>query len=597
MLVPVATLPLLQIALWACVAVLLAATAITLRSRWANRRPMRRCVLLSTAAHLVLIALAASVRFAAVPPGDGFSPPVRITLVAPLPRADQVQASPAVEPVEIAPEPIEQAVPVPVPEPTEPKPATQDSVAREIPDAPPLLDAPTVPTHTKFEPAIESPMPADTQPTSPATEAVATGAAAAALENSADAPAPITPAEATPAASPAAATEQVVATPSPAAAATPPPQPLADRVRPDRLQSVLEQGGSRETEQAVAEALEWLAYAQSGDGRWDASRWEGGREMYVLNHNRKGAGRNADTGISGLALLTFLGAGHTHLEGGYQKTVNGGLHFLIQQQAADGNLAGDATDFARTYCHSMATFALAEAYALTRDKRLEPPVRKATEYLVRTQHAPSGSWRYDTGQPGDLSQLGWVIMALRSAELGGVVVPETTWQRIEVFLSQVVRGQHGGLASYQPQSAASVSMTAEGLYCRQILGKPLAGRALDEGIQAMTSELPGSGPINYYYWYYATLSLHHAQHETSLASAGWRNWNEHLKHKLVSSQVGEGTNRGSWSPNSLWGGYGGRVYSTAMAAMCLEVYYRYGSAGEGGVPWMAGRPRAAEIRR
>jgi hypothetical protein len=25
----------------------------------------------------------------------------------------------------------------------------------------------------------------------------------------------------------------------------------------------------------------------------------------------------------------------------------------------------------------------------------------------------------------------------------------------------------------------------------------------------------------------------------------------------------------------MWGGYGGRVYTTALAAMCLEVYYRY----------------------
>ena len=32
---------------------------------------------------------------------------------------------------------------------------------------------------------------------------------------------------------------------------------------------------------------------------------------------------------------------------------------------------------------------------------------------------------------------------------------------------------------------------------------------------------------------------------------------------------------GSWDPDTVWGGYGGRVYTTAMAALCLEVYYRY----------------------
>ena len=32
---------------------------------------------------------------------------------------------------------------------------------------------------------------------------------------------------------------------------------------------------------------------------------------------------------------------------------------------------------------------------------------------------------------------------------------------------------------------------------------------------------------------------------------------------------------GSWDPICIWGGYGGRVYSTAMSALCLEVYYRF----------------------
>ena len=44
---------------------------------------------------------------------------------------------------------------------------------------------------------------------------------------------------------------------------------------------------------------------------------------------------------------------------------------------------------------------------------------------------------------------------------------------------------------------------------------------------------------------------------------------------LVNSQVSDGPEAGSWEPNCVWGGYGGRVYSTAIAAMCLEVYYRY----------------------
>jgi len=32
---------------------------------------------------------------------------------------------------------------------------------------------------------------------------------------------------------------------------------------------------------------------------------------------------------------------------------------------------------------------------------------------------------------------------------------------------------------------------------------------------------------------------------------------------------------GSWDPDPVWGGHGGRVYATALAALTLEVYYRY----------------------
>jgi hypothetical protein len=161
------------------------------------------------------------------------------------------------------------------------------------------------------------------------------------------------------------------------------------------LQSVIEQGGSPETEQAVARALEWLSFAQSVDGRWDASRWEGGRERMVLNHNRGGAGHDADTGITGLALLTFLGAGHSHTDGGYREQVARGLNFLINSQQADGCLSGQATTYAKTYCHSMATFALAEAYAMTGDKRLEPSVRGGVEFIVRNQ--PASHTRFGDG--------------------------------------------------------------------------------------------------------------------------------------------------------------------------------------------------------
>ena len=111
-------------------------------------------------------------------------------------------------------------------------------------------------------------------------------------------------------------------------------------------------------------------------------------------------------------------------------------------------------------------------------------------------------------------------------------------------------------------------MTAEGLACRIFLGEDNR-LATTEAASFLMHELPGDGQINLYYWYYATLSLHQLQDEN------WQLWNAALQQRLLRGQRVEGPHSGSWDPDTVWGGFGGRVYSTAMAALCLEVYYRY----------------------
>ena len=254
------------------------------------------------------------------------------------------------------------------------------------------------------------------------------------------------------------------------AASSPESSAYAMRGTPGRLGLIEWQGGNAQTEAAVVAALSWLARSQSADGRWDAVRFGAGQEQKVLGQDRGGAGRNADTGVTGLAILTFLGAGHSHQQGDYQNTVERGLEFLIRSQAADGSLFGEATLYAQMYCHSMATFALAEAQALTGDARLQPAVAKAVAYCLRAQHTTTGGWRYRPNEIGDTSQLGWQMMALASAERAGLNVPSQTWTRVGRFLHSVRRGNHGGLASYRPDGPPTTSMTAEAFYCRLLLG-------------------------------------------------------------------------------------------------------------------------------
>ena len=151
--------------------------------------------------------------------------------------------------------------------------------------------------------------------------------------------------------------------------------PVAPRYRlrdPEKRWEVAKRrGGTKSTEAAVEAALKWLARNQEPDGRWSAAKHHAGRGGVVEGQQRHATGLQADTGVSGLALLALLGSGHTHQRGSHQQTVQNGLEFLLRQQRSDGCLAGNSTTFAQMYCHGIATLALCEAYAMTQDPRLE----------------------------------------------------------------------------------------------------------------------------------------------------------------------------------------------------------------------------------
>jgi hypothetical protein len=347
------------------------------------------------------------------------------------------------------------------------------------------------------------------------------------------------------------------------------PDPYRLRVAPNREGVVQSHGGTGETEAAVKAALRWLADNQSADGRWDPRVHGAGKDDNVLGRNRQNAGSKADTAMTGLALLAFLGSGHTHLEGPYRDDVRRGLEFLMLTQLPDGNLGGQAAAFEFMYSHAMATCALSEAYGMTHDQRLRDSVRRAIGYTIAAQDLKGGGWRYKPGDAGDTSQLGWQLMSLKSAELAGISIPSNTRQGIIKYLQSVSSGKSGGLASYRPGEPATRSMTAEAMVCWQFLGLPREHPACNEAGDFVMGELPGEGTYNLYYWYYATLSMYQLQ------GNHWQRWNEALRHELVNRQIKTGVLAGSWDTNDLWGGYGGRVYTTAMATLMLEVYYRF----------------------
>ncbi len=338
------------------------------------------------------------------------------------------------------------------------------------------------------------------------------------------------------------------------------PDGLAREISPYKLRQEAKEnvayleglGGSSATQGAVDKALDWLTRHQEPDGRWSIDK-HGGKAGH-------------DVAASGLAFLCYMGWGAKHnAPGPYQQPAAKALAWLCAQAKPNGDIRGAGGDM---YDQGIAGIALAEAFALTKDESLRPVVAKVVDFIVKAQHRETGGWRYQPGQPGDTSVFGWQLMALLSARMSGIEVPQETVTLAESWLTRVGGGQHGGLYGYENKSPKP-AMAAEGMFCRQIMGVAADDPRMVETAAFLTADPPQANKVDMYYCYYGTLAMY--QHR----GPAWDKWNEQLKTVLPPLQATTGDDAGSWGPHGGHGGQMGRVVSTAMATLSLEVYYRY----------------------
>jgi hypothetical protein len=339
---------------------------------------------------------------------------------------------------------------------------------------------------------------------------------------------------------------------------------LAARDPRVRVELIEQEGGTTMTEAAVSRGLRWLSTQQNSDGGWGLR------------------GRNSDSAGTSLALLPFLGAGQTHQTGIYRDEVSKGLRWLVDKQKADGDLRHGTSSNEGMYAHGQAAIVLCEAYAMTGDEQFRIPAQKAVDFIVKAQHS-AGGWRYEPGQPGDTSVVGWQLMALQSARAAKLTVPDSTLELAGQYLDSVspagsrdrTAGEmpltEGALYAYQAGGAPTQTMTAEGLLCRMYLGwNKHDNPGLNDGVKWLADHhLPRPEVTNMYYWYYATQVMHH------YGGPQWERWNLHMRNTLTETQEFDGQHAGSWAPGGPHGSRGGRIYMTSLATCTLEVYYRH----------------------
>lgn len=342
---------------------------------------------------------------------------------------------------------------------------------------------------------------------------------------------------------------------------------MAPRTPKSRAELGAMYGATLESEQAVEMALAWLAEHQQRDGSWsfdltiDPCR---GR----CSHSRL-AGDNATpaTAATGLSLLAFLGAGYTHREGKYAEVVRRGVYYL--RDVARPATHGVDLQAGSMYGHGIATLALTEILAIDRynnqvDADIKELVEDAILFTLVAQH-PKGGWRYVPGSPGDMTISGWQILSLVSARYGGIGLRTTTLSDAKDFVHSL--SNEGSYEFGYITKRAEPTTTAIGLCLLMYLGESPHPTPFSRALSRMAAR--GPKKIDVYHDYYATMALHNARHPD------WDRWHKPLRDHLVRTQATTGHEKGSWHFKDHHGDVGGRLYTTAMAAMILEVYYRY----------------------
>ncbi len=324
-----------------------------------------------------------------------------------------------------------------------------------------------------------------------------------------------------------------------------------------------------EVNQALTKALDWLARTQTKEGYWSTSE--------------------SDIGISGLALMAFLGA--DCIQKDYTPKIRAAVNFLKSKYHPSSNYESGskerayyggliASAYSIMYEHAISTLALTEAAVNLNNFSLEPIIEDALQLIIRvqnTEHKPGalggpvnaqsnyyGGWRYNPDSiESDISVSGWQILALKGALSAGFEIPEWSLPKAAHFLRACYDKDEQAF-TYQPgDRGIGCARTGIGALGLQLCGYPddpfiqPALRFMQNNPPLWVVEDPGEG-WPFYYWYYGTRAMLKAGGED------WRIWKTWMCRLLIDNQ----NDNGSWDSDQKEAGMG--VYTTSLGTLMLE---------------------------
>jgi len=324
---------------------------------------------------------------------------------------------------------------------------------------------------------------------------------------------------------------------------------------------------------SVDKALQWLKRNQRGDGSW------------------KYNGDDRRIGIAGLGLLAFLAHGETLSSEKYGKTIDKAINFLISKQKPNGAICLFTENKFTLHCpyeHAIATYALAEAYGMTRLPELKPVMDKAVKLIIDKQQV-GGGWdyyyrSYAESKRRDTSLNGWHVQALKAAEIAGSKVPGIK-ESMEKAVKDLKDYFNGATSMFWYESKTKDTertLSDERLLNNTaiaVLALQLTGHGEDDEVKRGLNALK-SASCNWYNkvriswlygWYYITQAKFHG-------NSNWEKWNNQFANTLTSNQQPDGHWDGSRidNPDKHYSNEHryGPAYNTILAALTLQVYYR-----------------------
>ena len=325
-------------------------------------------------------------------------------------------------------------------------------------------------------------------------------------------------------------------------------------------------GGDPKSEEAILKGLRWLKAHQNSDGSF---------------------GQRYQTAMTGLALLSFMGHCERPTSKDFGDSVRRAIDFLVSVGNQRGGRISRLDGQPWAYEHGIGTYALGEAYILTKDPKIAEVFKKAVDIIIQGQGA-DGGWMYELNKavPSDTSVTGWQVQALKAAHLSGLDLPGVE-QAMKKAVDNTMRcrGPKGGFGYRGPGDKPS--LTSVGVVILQIVKRERGQnvrQALDfyfDGKDAPNFNYD-AGDADLYSWYYG------AQACFQQGGSAWHKWNREVMPQILAKQVDDGSwpepggpKKGGLHESGTGTDADGQVYRNTLCILMLEVYYRYLASSRG----------------